>query len=78
MAEGQRGGQFFTPTSIVKLMVEIIEPFNGRIFDPACGSGGMFVQSAHFTRFAITSAMQRTTFPSGARRSWMRLHTSAV
>ena len=50
MAEGQRGGQFFTPTSIVKLIVEIIEPFNGRIFDPACGSGGMFVQSARFIR----------------------------
>lgn len=50
MAEGQRGGQFFTPTSIVKLIVEIIEPFEGRIFDPACGSGGMFVQSARFVR----------------------------
>jgi type I restriction enzyme M protein len=48
MAEGQKGGEFFTPTSIVRLIVEIIEPFNGTIFDPACGSGGMFVQSAHF------------------------------
>ncbi len=48
MSEGQRGGEFFTPTSIVKLIVEIIEPFHGRIFDPACGSGGMFVQSASF------------------------------
>jgi type I restriction enzyme M protein len=48
MAEGQKGGEFFTPTSIVKLIVEIIEPFHGRIFDPACGSGGMFVQSAAF------------------------------
>lgn len=44
--EGQKGGEFFTPTSLVKLIVEIIEPFHGRIFDPACGSGGMFVQSA--------------------------------
>ena len=50
MAEGQRGGQFFTPTSIVQLIVEIMEPFKGRIFDPACGSGGMFVQSARFVR----------------------------
>lgn len=50
MAEGQRGGEFFTPTSIVKLIVEIIEPFHGRIFDPACGSGGMFVQSARFVQ----------------------------
>lgn len=48
MAEGQRGGEFFTPTSIVKLIVEIIEPYHGRIYDPACGSGGMFVQSADF------------------------------
>lgn len=48
MTEGQKGGEFFTPTSIVKLIVEVIEPYHGRIFDPACGSGGMFVQSAHF------------------------------
>ncbi|MBA2395806.1 MAG: SAM-dependent DNA methyltransferase [Ktedonobacteraceae bacterium] len=50
MAEGQRGGEFFTPTSIVKLIVEIIEPYRGLIFDPACGSGGMFVQSAQFVQ----------------------------
>lgn len=48
MAEGQRGGEFFTPTSIVRLIVEVIEPYYGRILDPACGSGGMFVQSAQF------------------------------
>ena len=48
MAEGQRGGEFFTPTSLVKLIVEILQPFQGRILDPACGSGGMFVQSAEF------------------------------
>lgn len=47
-AEGQKGGEFFTPTSIVKLIVDIIEPYHGKIYDPACGSGGMFVQSAHF------------------------------
>jgi type I restriction enzyme M protein len=47
-AEGQRGGEFFTPTSLVKLIVEVIEPYHGRIFDPASGSGGMFVQSANF------------------------------
>lgn len=49
-AEGQRGGEFFTPTSLVKLIVEIIEPYHGRIYDPACGSGGMFVQSAQFIK----------------------------
>ncbi len=48
MSEGQKGGEFFTPTSLVKLIVEVIEPFGGRIYDPACGSGGMFVQSARF------------------------------
>jgi len=46
--EGQKGGEFYTPASIVKLLTEIIEPFHGRILDPACGSGGMFVQSARF------------------------------
>ena len=49
-AEGQKGGEFFTPTSLVKLIVEVIEPYHGRIFDPACGSGGMFVQSADFIK----------------------------
>ena len=48
MTEGQKGGEFFTPTSLVKLIVSVIEPFHGRILDPACGSGGMFVQSARF------------------------------
>lgn len=50
MAEGQRGGEFFTPTALVKLIVEAIEPYHGRILDPACGSAGMFVQSANFVR----------------------------
>ncbi|MBI4319046.1 MAG: N-6 DNA methylase [Chloroflexi bacterium] len=50
MAEGQRGGEFFTPTSLVKLIVEVIEPYHGRILDPACGSAGMFVQSASFVK----------------------------
>ena len=46
--EGSRGGEFYTPISIVRLLVEVLEPFHGRILDPACGSGGMFVQSARF------------------------------
>lgn len=50
LSEGSRGGEFFTPTSLVKLIVEIIEPYHGLILDPACGSGGMFVQSAEFIR----------------------------
>lgn len=48
LAEGQGGGEFFTPTSVVRLMVEIIEPYKGTVYDPACGSGGMFVQSQRF------------------------------
>jgi type I restriction enzyme M protein len=48
LTEGQGGGEFFTPAAIVRLIVEIIEPYHGRIFDPACGSGGMFVHSARF------------------------------
>jgi type I restriction enzyme M protein len=48
MSEGQKGGEFYTPTSIVRLIVEILEPYHGRIYDPACGSGGMFIQSARF------------------------------
>jgi type I restriction enzyme M protein len=46
----QKGGEYFTPASIVKLIVEVIEPYRGTIFDPACGSGGMFVHSAEFVR----------------------------
>ena len=48
LAEGRKGGQFYTPESIVKLLVEMLEPYEGRVFDPCCGSGGMFVQSEKF------------------------------
>jgi len=47
-AEGKKGGQFYTPASIVKILVEMLEPFNGRVYDGCCGSGGMFVQSEKF------------------------------
>lgn len=47
-SEGKGGGEYYTPTSVVRLMVEMIEPYKGKILDPACGSGGMFVQSADF------------------------------
>jgi len=59
LADGTRGGEFFTPTSIVKLIVEIIEPYQGRIYDPACGSGGMFVQSHEFVKRHLENG-QRT------------------
>lgn len=47
-AEGRRGGEFFTPRSVVRVMVEMLEPYRGRVYDPCCGSGGMFVQSEKF------------------------------
>ncbi|MFC8837195.1 type I restriction-modification system subunit M [Streptomyces griseoincarnatus] len=47
-AEGKRGGEFYTPSSVVRLIVEILEPYEGRVYDPACGSGGMFVQASKF------------------------------
>jgi type I restriction enzyme M protein len=52
LSEGQKGGEFYTPTSVVKLIVEVIEPFkhDAKVFDPACGTGGMFVQSAKFVQ----------------------------
>ncbi|MCM2972902.1 type I restriction-modification system subunit M [Larsenimonas suaedae] len=57
LKEGQKGGVFYTPESIVKLIVEVLEPFEGRIYDPACGSGGMFVHSADFVKRHHKTAM---------------------
>lgn len=48
LAEGKKGGQFYTPRSVVELLVEMLEPYKGRVYDPCCGSGGMFVQSEKF------------------------------
>jgi len=50
LAEGKKGGQFYTPRSVVQLLVEMLEPYQGRVFDPCCGSGGMFVQSEKFVQ----------------------------
>ena len=50
LAEGKKGGQFYTPRSVVELLVEMLEPNKGRVFDPCCGSGGMFVQSEKFVQ----------------------------
>ena len=46
--EGKRGGEFFTPSCVVRTLVEVLQPYKGRVYDPCCGSGGMFVQSAKF------------------------------
>src|SRR5688572_33249475 len=47
-AEGKLGGEFYTPRSVVRVLVEMLEPYEGRIYDPACGSGGMFTQAERF------------------------------
>lgn len=60
-AEGSKGGVFYTPSSIVRLIVEILQPYHGRIFDPACGSGGMFVQCADFVGRHHRSATNELT-----------------
>ena len=50
LAEGRRGGEFYTPRGVVRLLVEMLQPYNGRVYDPCCGSSGMFVQSMEFIR----------------------------
>lgn len=61
LSEGKNGGEFFTAQSIVKLLVEVIEPYHGRIFDPACGSGGMFVHSAKFVEEHLKNERSSST-----------------
>ncbi len=71
LAEGKQGGQFYTPRSIVELLVAILEPYKGRVFDPCCGSGGMFVQSKKFVEehqaasTTSSSTGKRVTRPPG-------------
>jgi type I restriction enzyme M protein len=71
-AEGRGGGEFYTPSSVVRVLVELLEPYQGRVYDPCCGSGGMFVQSVKFIdahdgrRDAVTVYGQRATPPPGA------------
>src|SRR5690606_9718089 len=59
LADGQGGGEFFTPRSVVRVMVEILEPHQGTVFDPACGSGGMFVQSSAFVEARKGASKQK-------------------
>ena len=54
LAEGRKGGEFYTPRSVVRLLVEMLEPYQGRVYDPYCGSSGMFVQSVDFIRAHAT------------------------
>lgn len=72
-AEGKLGGEFFTPSSIVRLMVEMIEPFEGRVYDPACGSGGMFVQSERFAEAHGSSKRDLSVFGQESNPTTWRL-----
>ena len=74
-AEGKRGGEFYTPRSVVQLLVEMLEPYKGRVYDPCCGSGGMFVQSEKFVEehgdalaTSRSTARRATTRPGGLPR----------
>ena len=70
LAEGRKGGEFYTPRSVVRLLVEMIEPFQGRVYDPCCGSSGMFVQSVEFIRaHASGNGNARPGLRSGVSRA---------
>ena len=78
LAEGRKGGEFYTPRSVVRLLVEMLEPYKGRVYDPCCGSSGMFVQSIEFIRAPTPAAMAtagrpRATSPSTGRSPTTRL-----
>src|SRR5258708_167861 len=82
-AEGKGGGEFYTPQSVVKLLVEMIEPYKGRIYDPCCGSGGMFVQSekfvlAHGGRVGDLSIYGQESNPTTRRLAKMNLAIRAI
>ncbi len=66
-AEGKKGGEFYTPRCVVKLLVEILEPYEGRAYDPCCGSSGMFVQSVEFIRAHATGNGNSGRVPRGAK-----------
>jgi type I restriction enzyme M protein len=67
LAEGKKGGQFYTPGSVVRLLVEMLEPYEGRVFDPCCGSGGMFVQSEKFINAHADHYKSKTGKASGLK-----------
>ena len=66
-AEGKKGGEFYTPRCVVKLLVEMLEPYRGRVYDPCCGSSGMFVQSVEFIRAHATGNGNGRKAPKGAK-----------
>lgn len=73
--EGRRAGEFYTPSSIVRTLVEILEPYNGRVYDPCCGAGGMFVQSAKFVENHHGSIRDLSVFGQEANpTTWKLAH----
>jgi len=72
-SEGRGGGEFYTPTSVVRLLVEMLEPYNGRVYDPCCGSGGMFVQSLKFTEAHNGQRKQLTIYGQESNRTTWRM-----
>lgn len=72
-AEGKRGGEFFTPPSVVRTIVEVLEPSRGRIYDPCCGSGGMFVQSEKFVEYHEGDAQDLAVYGQEAIEETWRL-----
>src|SRR3989339_2241066 len=69
LAEGKKGGQFYTPRSVVKLLVEMLEPYEGRVYDPCCGSSGMFVQSIEFINAHASGNGNPSTSSGQARKA---------
>lgn len=67
-AEGKEGGEFYTPRCVVKLLVEMLEPYEGRVYDPCCGSAGMFVQSVEFIHAHVTGNGNGESQPHGTQR----------
>ncbi|MCA9605114.1 MAG: SAM-dependent DNA methyltransferase, partial [Myxococcales bacterium] len=72
-AEGRGGGEFYTPTSVVRLLVEMLEPYQGRVYDPCCGSGGMFVQSLKFIEAHNGQRKQITVYGQESNRTTWRM-----
>jgi len=68
-AEGKKGGEFYTPRCVVKLLVEMLEPYQGRVYDPCCGSSGMFVQSVEFIRAHRTGNGNGGKKPKGVKKA---------
>lgn len=67
--EGKGGGEFYTPQCVVKILVEMLEPYSGRVYDPCCGSGGMFVQAVKFVQVHSNGNGNGNNVPNGAKRN---------